>query len=213
MDDPSTLRHRLSRVRQENQRHRGLEAAIGVGGAVLDGWFGAGADSWQTRGGYAVVRDLARAEPTLGISPSTLYRFVAIAALCRTMGRTRFDHLGVSHLRQVLPLPEADQLELLSRAEEERWTVRRLAEEAHLRQRRASPARPGFVDAAEHLRKWRRTATRLSGLHLAGTLTAAQLVRLAALVRGCRSELAQLEAAVAAALAERSAGPPEPSGR
>jgi hypothetical protein len=194
----------LVRIYRETRPAAGLEAAIAVGGAVLDGFFDGDVDQWRTGTGTQTVRALAL-RSGLGLSPSTLYRFVAIAAMCRALGRTRFDHLGPSHLRQLLPLDPADQASLIERAEEERWTVRQIQEEVRTI---ASPARsrrgaPAFVRGLAHLRKWVRLRGHLTGLDRLDALHLEHLTRLQQLVATCGSELARIDQALEGELRAR----------
>jgi hypothetical protein len=78
----------------------------------------------------------------VGASVSTLYRAVRMVELCDRVGRC-WSHLGPSHLRAVMHVPDALQDDLLRRAEAGGWTVRRLQREADLAVPPARDAGPG----------------------------------------------------------------------
>src|SRR5689334_19972962 len=86
------------------------------------------------------------------MSPSALYRSVAIYELCERLGINETQHLSTSHIRLVLPLPENAQRRLLRTAELERWPVVRLRKEIEQVRDRAqaptaSPAERQTVDS------------------------------------------------------------------
>jgi hypothetical protein len=174
-----------------------LDAALTLGGAVLDRYFGGDLEAWRGRAGSVTLRGLA-SEPGVSLSASTLYRYVAIAALCRKLDRSHFDHLGVSHLRQVLRLPVEEQVELLQRAEAERWTVRKLTRQVELRAAHLDLPRRGrrpgtdWMDALGHLRAWTAHPGRLRGLGDLERFEPEQRAHLIRLVATVHREVAQL---------------------
>jgi AcrR family transcriptional regulator len=166
-----------------------MDLALRIGGHVLDGYFGGDLEEWRSGQNGVTLRQLAR-EARLGVSASTLYRYVAITALCRRMGRTRFDHLGTSHLRLVLSLPLPDQVRLVTVAEAERWTVRQLASRVLDLGERAGRRRSTYAEALGTLRAWLRHPSRAHGV---ATSSRAELTRALRLVRAVREELGDLE--------------------
>jgi hypothetical protein len=91
------------------------------------------------------------AHPELGMSPSSLWRAVAIYELSRRFPELcQYMHTGVGHISVVLGLPEADQYSLLRATESQRWTRRRLQKEAAqlrcLRREGSSMPRARFLD-------------------------------------------------------------------
>jgi hypothetical protein len=106
-----------------------FDFAIAVGKLVVEEFYGGNLDQWRDRGVKNVsFRKLAR-HPDLPMSPSALCRSVAIYELCSRLCIKRQGHLSTSHIRLVLPLPWAEQGEVLAQAEAHRWTVHRLREE------------------------------------------------------------------------------------
>jgi hypothetical protein len=106
-------------------RTANLEFALRVGAVVLHHFFGGDTDAWRARGPKtASFRRLAE-HPDLPISAGALCRCVAPYELCERLNApTRWEHLGVSHLRVVLGLPPPVQERLLAAANENRWTVK-----------------------------------------------------------------------------------------
>jgi hypothetical protein len=107
-----------------------LDFALTVGRSVIDGCYGGDLQGWRTRGvKSASFRKLAR-HPNLPMSAASLYRCVAIYELSHRLAIARWAHISCSHLRVVLPCCPLEQERLLQAAETNRWTVRRLHEEA-----------------------------------------------------------------------------------
>jgi hypothetical protein len=94
------------------------------------------------------------ADPDLAMSPSALYRSIAIFEVCQRIGLRRWNYVSTTHVRLVLSLPPGDQERLLREAEANRWPVRVL--EKHVVA--ASPLPPS------HARGGRRRRTRLQAL-------------------------------------------------
>lgn len=193
----SEVRATLVRALRRNQKAKGLEAALAVGGAILDGSFGGDLDAWRSGQGDVTLRALAR-DPAIGLSSSTLYRYVAITALCRRMGRTRFDHLGTSHLRQVLPLPMEEQIDLVTRAEEGGWTVHRLMHEVRGRVdlgvgTRGRRKNTTWADALVHLRTWTHHPGHVDGLDEIEALSPESASRMLRFLQLARRDLERIE--------------------
>jgi hypothetical protein len=85
------------------------------------------------------------ADPDLSMSPTTLYRSMAIFEVCERINVRAWKHVSTTHVRLVLALPAADQEQLLCDAEANRWGVRDLERRvaAVAEQGRPSPARGG----------------------------------------------------------------------
>ena len=114
----------------ELQRLRGLQLAWEVGHLIVEKFYGGNPMVLRERGPKdASLRRLAE-HPDLPMSPSALFRSVAIYEVAeRTGGVATWKHLGPSHVRTVLVLEPAHQHQLLRQAEDGRWTVQRLEEE------------------------------------------------------------------------------------
>jgi hypothetical protein len=120
-----------------------FDFAIAVGRLIITSFYGGQLDVWRRRGQkHASFRKLAK-HPDLPMSPSALYRSVAIYELAERMGISRERRLSTSHLRLVLPLPSADQERLLRTADAEGWSVSRLRDEIAAQPRAASSPRGG----------------------------------------------------------------------
>lgn len=108
-----------------------LQAALEVGEIVYRRIFKGDERLLRARGKKnGSFRKLA-AHPRLCMSPSSLWRAVAIYELSRRFPElVQYVHTGVGHISVVLGLPEVDQFRLLRATESERWTRRRLQKEA-----------------------------------------------------------------------------------
>lgn len=207
----SEVRATLVRALRRNQKAKGLESALTVGGAILDGWFDGDLEVWRSGQGDVTLRALAR-DPAVGLSSSTLYRYVAITTLCRKMDRTRFDHLGTSHLRQVLPLPTDEQIDLVTRAEDGRWTVQRLMHEVRRRVDRGVPTRgrrtnASCTDALVHLRAWVQHPGHVEGLDDLAGLPPESAARMLRLLRVARRDLERIESLLLDTMSRRRQDP------
>lgn len=122
-------------VRELNELSRAatLDLTTKIGEVIVARFYGGAVDAWRTRGDKdASFRKLAaRAESgELHVSASGLYRSVAIYELCQRFDVSVRKHLGVTHLRTVLGLPEVQQQRLLTAANDKGWTTERLETEA-----------------------------------------------------------------------------------
>jgi CheY-like chemotaxis protein len=109
-----------------------FEFALSIGKVVIDNVYAGDLRAWRDRGPKdASFRKLAK-HPDLPMSPSALYRSVAIYELSARLGISPRGQLSSSHLRVVLPFSHAEQERLVRRAEVERWSVARLSEETAL---------------------------------------------------------------------------------
>jgi hypothetical protein len=106
-----------------------FEFALSIGKVVIDNVYAGNLLAWRDRGPKnASFRKLAK-HPELPMSPSALYRCVAIYELSDRLAIDPRGRLSSSHLRLVLPLSQEVQERLLRRADAEAWSVARLGEE------------------------------------------------------------------------------------
>lgn len=155
----------------DRERDARLTSALRLGALVLDELLPNG-------------DTLRSASRKLRLAPSTLQRYVAITQLCRRIGRSGFRHLGVSHLKLVLPVDEAEQDGLLSRAEAGRWTVARLRREI------GTNGTAGPPSALPRLVAWVASPRRRGDL---GALDGAEPEEILALVQALQADLTWLE--------------------
>jgi hypothetical protein len=108
-------------------RTASLEFALRVGAVIIHHFYDGNIEGWRSRGPKeASFRRLAR-HPDLPLSAGSLCRCVALFELCERLdAASRWEHLGVSHLRAVLGLAPPLQESILSEANEKHWTVRAL---------------------------------------------------------------------------------------
>jgi hypothetical protein len=92
------------------------------------------------------------------LSPSALWRAVAVYELCeRFGGRSRWEHLTASHLKEVLSLDGPDQERLLNAAQTQGWSVSRLR--AEVIQQRSKGERRARRVLLKHVRNLKKTLT------------------------------------------------------
>jgi len=108
-----------------------LNFAFCVGQLIIGNWYAGDLERWRARNPHKdySLRKLAK-HPSLPMSPAALYRSVAIFELCERLGIRSWKHVSTTHVRVVLPLPLEDQARLLRAAEANRWSARRLEDEA-----------------------------------------------------------------------------------
>lgn len=121
-------------------RTAGLQFACDVGKLLVEKFYGGDVGKLRRRGPKdASLRELAE-HPAMPFGFSALSRAVGIFEVVERLGGVgTCQHLTASHIRFVLGLPDPDQRRLLAAAEEERWPVRKLEDEA----RRVAPKRRG----------------------------------------------------------------------
>lgn len=134
-------------------RRAPLQLALDVGRIVIHRIFG-GLDAFREKGrNHPSYRELAR-HPELNLGPTALFRAVAVYEMCRRLSvRPETTRLGLSHLRELINLPESVQSQLLADAERDEWTVRRLQREVRTVRTRLSgkkgrPALPSVLKGA-----------------------------------------------------------------
>jgi hypothetical protein len=132
---PRAVNHVDSVVWQlrDMSRSASLAFSLEVGRVIIAQCYRGDLSRWRSRGTKnASFRKIAE-HPDLPMSPSVLYRCVAIYELCsRVGGAEKWQHVGISHARLVLGLPEEHQVRFLTAAEQGRWTVQQLQRETEL---------------------------------------------------------------------------------
>lgn len=137
----------LRRVTQQSA----LDLALTVGSLVIDQFYEGRPESWRLRGRKDCSFRKLAARSDLPFSAAALYRSVAVYELWTRLPRVAtWKHIGLSHLRTVLPLPPTDQEALLSLAESKGLSVRQLerkvsAMRAEGFERRGRPPLPRLV--------------------------------------------------------------------
>jgi hypothetical protein len=118
-------------VREVNALYRTttLAFALRVGRLIISSFYGGDLEEWRRRGTKATsFRKLAR-HPGMAVSPSVLYRSVAIYEMSQRLGTEAWQHISTTHMRLVLPFRPEEQGRLLAMADRERWSVSRFRHE------------------------------------------------------------------------------------
>lgn len=171
-----------------------LDLALEVGAIVLRDVFGSDMVRLRSRGARDhSYRKLAR-HPNLPFSATTLWRSVAIYDVQRLPGLRRAEHLGITHLRAVLGLPQAVQERILVAAEKQRWTKEYVEKRASAHREKGGSRQPGRRRMAPAVKAARRIDDLLAGAPptLEGTLNEKQIRELSETlnrVRGWCDEL------------------------
>jgi hypothetical protein len=105
-----------------------LDFTLRVGKVVVDSLYDGDLTAWRSRARKDYALRVLAASPDLPLSATALYRALAIYELSQRQPNA-WQHLGVSHLRAVLGLPNETQNHLLSAAEQGQWTVAKLERE------------------------------------------------------------------------------------
>jgi hypothetical protein len=134
-------------------RSSSLEFALRVGAVVIHHFYDGDTHAWRDRGPKATSFRRLSEHPELALSAGALYRCVAVFEMCdRLRAASRWRRLGASHLRTVIGIPDDKQEYLLTRANDERWTVQRLQEQAQvLRVKRSRGGRRPQSVLGKHL--------------------------------------------------------------
>lgn len=135
-------------------RSSSLEFALRVGAVIIHHFYAGDTQAWRDRGPKVhSFRRLAE-HPDLAVSAGALYRCVAVFEICdRLRAPSRWRRLGASHLRAVIGIPTEKQEYLLTKANEERWSVQVLQAEAQsLRTGRTRGGRRAQSTIGKHLR-------------------------------------------------------------
>jgi hypothetical protein len=130
----------------------GLDRTLAVGETILNRFFGGRPAAWRARhkNKRNSVRRLAD-RPGCPLGRSALNQAVGVYVAVQALPCVRtFRHIDASHIVAVLPLATGEQERWLRRAEEERWSVRRLRDElAGERPAPPPPERRRRPDASE----------------------------------------------------------------
>jgi hypothetical protein len=159
-----------------------LDLALKMGALIIERVYGGDLSSWrQHRAKEASFRKLAaRSRRDLRVSPTFLYRAVALYELTCRLGESALAGLKMTHLRVVLGLPEQSQAALLGAAAAEGWSADRLEREAVgvralLITRRGRPRSSPLVKAVNRfLTSWKRVQASLDP-DAAGDLSAREI--------------------------------------
>ncbi len=120
-------------VREINAIHgrASLDAALSIGRLIVDRFYHGDLSVWRSRKNKEVSfrRLAARANTDLCVSATSLYRAVALYDLDRRIGIANLK-LTMTQLRVVLGLPEERQVELLTAADNQKWSSDRIEREA-----------------------------------------------------------------------------------
>ena len=117
---------------------RSMKEILSLGELVHRAYRAMDADSEARRASFRKIAD----HPRCQFKVTTIWRAVAVYELSlRLPHLVDAPGLGVSHLRAVIGLSLADQDALLTSAARERWTKRRLEQEAASRRRAEGPRR------------------------------------------------------------------------
>ncbi len=135
-------------------RLAGVELALRIGSLIVDRFYAGDLKALRARGAKdASFRKLA-CHPQLEMSASSLQRCVAVYELCARLGVSTWKHLGVSHLRAVMALPDPAQKQLLLAAEEGGWTVQQLQDQVQAQRNQAeNRGRPPLPPLVKTLNK------------------------------------------------------------
>jgi hypothetical protein len=130
-----------------------IDLALRVGLLVVETFYGGDVRRWRSRRREDPSLKCLAARSDLPLSLPQLYRCVAIYEISLELPTfSTWKYLSVSHVRAVLGLPRDAQQKLLSKAEQERWTVLRI--EAEVRAVRGVLAsKRGRPRRSEHERK------------------------------------------------------------
>jgi hypothetical protein len=130
--------------------------ALEVGKLVVEHFYAGDLEIWRnrTKKKDSSLRRLSR-HPDLRMSPSALYRSVAIYELCERLNIRTWKYISTGHIRLVLPLGRDEQARLLMTAETERWSVRELDArvEAETRSQRGVRSHRGGITRVGALRR------------------------------------------------------------
>ena len=125
-------------------RSSNLQMALNTGWIALDTCYQGDLGVWRSmRGRMAGLSRLAR-HPMVVSSASDLSRCIAILDLEDRLAVSVYTSLSVSHFRELLRLPESEQLRFLRLARRKRWPSRTLAAAIS-----AETARPPQVPVAQ----------------------------------------------------------------
>lgn len=149
------LIHRLDDL----QRSETFSFARKAGRDIVDTFYNGDLGAWRTHGpkdsSFRRLADLAE-KKGLNLSPTTLYRCVALVEVEDRLGPLDAKKLSFTHAREVFGLPEKEQTRLLTTAAEKDWSIEDMAKAAaKVRKKegdgRGRPALPTFVKSIHAL--------------------------------------------------------------
>lgn len=189
-----------ARTIRDLHRASALQFACDVGRIVLERFYAGDLDALRERAPKDVsLRKLAQ-HPDMPFGPSALFQAIGIFELLERHGGVRTcKHLGPSHVRLLLGLPEPLQGKLLRRAERQRWTVAELQQEAASARKPKGkggrPPLPAFVKTIRALQRYVEQPERYFGdVDEAGRLREQDVEELCRVVRQLRAHCEALEA-------------------
>ena len=187
---------------QSLTRSASLQFAIEVGRVVVESLYAGDPTAWRGRAKKDHTLRTLAASPDLPISASALYRALSIYELNQaTRGNiARARHLGISHVRAVLGLEHAQQLQLLESAERGGWTVCHLEREV-ARLRSTARSRGGRRPSPRYLKTIRQihqltSAECFDGLEEWSALSSSEVEELALKLAQARERLATVAGAL-----------------
>jgi hypothetical protein len=170
---------------------------LALGRVVIERLYRGEFSRWRNKGAKeSSFRKLAaRSGRGLAVSATSLYRAVALYELFDRLGVSSWKHLGVSHLRGVLGLPDTEQRRLLTAAESEGWTVEQLERESarirhHSGAKRGRPPLPPVVKTVHRLASLvEKPNESLAGMERLGEMTPPQIQHLITTVAEIKRQL------------------------
>jgi hypothetical protein len=133
------LDHVINRL-CEISRGATMDLTLEVGEIVYREIYGGSLEALRARGPKDQSLRRLAAHPRLPFSASTLWRAVSVFEVVQRIPAVAASkHVGVTHLRAILGLPHAVQENLLSAAEQGRWTAGEVADRAALHRSRLKP--------------------------------------------------------------------------
>jgi len=196
----------LARELNEICRSATFDLVFRIGQLVIQRVFNADQSAWERGGPRRRSYRALAARPDLALSASALCRAVSIYVLVERLGgRSQLQHLGASHLQEVLPLAFDSQRELLTRANQERWSVSRLRSEARRQRRdRRLPAPRRTARALRRLAERVADQTKALQATPGADVCGSSVVELKLACEQLRRELQTIERALDAALPSES---------
>jgi len=117
----------LAKLVNEVCRSATFDLAFKIGHLIIHSLYDGSICEWRKHGTNRPSYRALAARNDLLLSPSALCRSVGVYVLTERLGgRQRWQHLCVSHMKEVLPLPECEQEQMLEMAERGGWTVAEL---------------------------------------------------------------------------------------
>ena len=153
----STILGVAQEIRTMHRLH-GLRFVVGVGRVIVERFFGGDASAIHKRGPKDDSLKRLAEQPDMPLSLPQLSRAVAIFEAVEPLGEVdTWQHLSMSHVRAVLPLPAPDQQALLTKTEKKGWSVKMLEAQARKKKRKRGGGRhplPRFVKSIRALGKF-----------------------------------------------------------